>query len=168
MPENLLGLLKICLLILIYLFFVRVLWAVWSEVRAVRPQTEPGGRPPHDDRAAGPVGAGGAPARARHGAPGVPQQLLIEMPADRRGARFQLSGPELTIGRAGGCHIALPNDTFASTLHARVFERNGAVYVEDLGSRNGTLLNGEPVVHAAQLRRGDHVQFGQTVAEAVR
>jgi len=113
-PENLLGLLKICLLILIYLFFVRVLWAVWSEVRAVRPQTEPGGRPPHDDRAAGPVGAGGAPARARHGAPGVPQQLLIEMPADRRGARFQLSGPELTIGRAGGCHIALPNDTFAS------------------------------------------------------
>jgi pSer/pThr/pTyr-binding forkhead associated (FHA) protein len=42
------------------------------------------------------------------------------------------------------------------------------VYVEDLGSRNGTLLNGEPLTHAAQLRRGDQVQFGQTVAEAVR
>ena len=54
------------------------------------------------------------------------------------------------------------------TLHARVFRRDGAVYVEDLGSRNGTLLNGEPLVHAAQLRRGDHVQFGQTVAEVVR
>jgi hypothetical protein len=165
-PENLLGLLKICLLILIYLFFVRVLWAVWSEVRAVRPQTEPGGRPPHDDRAAGPVGAGGAPARARHGAPGVPQQLLIEMPADRRGARFQLSGPELTIGRAGGCHIALPNDTFASTLHARVFERNGAVYVEDLGSTNGTYVNGNRLAAPVVLRPGDRLQVGTTVLEA--
>ncbi len=62
----------------------------------------------------------------------------------------------------------LADDSFVSTVHARVFRRDGAVYVEDLGSRNGTLLNGEPLAHAAQLRRGDHVQFGQTVAEAVR
>jgi pSer/pThr/pTyr-binding forkhead associated (FHA) protein len=62
----------------------------------------------------------------------------------------------------------LADDSFVSTVHARVFRRDGAVYIEDLGSRNGTLLNGEPLVHAAQLRRGDQVQFGQTVAEAVR
>ena len=35
MPESLLGLLKLCLLALLYLFFARVLWAVWTEVRAV-------------------------------------------------------------------------------------------------------------------------------------
>ena len=43
MPEQLLGLLKLCLLALLYLFFARVLWAVWTEVRAVRPQTESAG-----------------------------------------------------------------------------------------------------------------------------
>ena len=42
----------------------------------------------------------------------------------------------------------LADDSFVSTVHARVFRRDGAVYVEDLGSRNGTLLNGEPLVHA--------------------
>ena len=61
MPEQLLGLLKLCLLALLYLFFARVLWAVWTEVRAVRPQTE----------GAGPVGAG-APRPARRAAAGGP------------------------------------------------------------------------------------------------
>jgi len=164
-PENLLGLLKICLLVLIYLFFVRVLWAVWSEVRAVRPQTEPGVRPAND-RAAGPGVGAGASRRSRPGAPGVPQQLVIEMPPNRRGARFELSGPELTIGRAGGCHITLPDDTFASTLHARVFDRNGAVYVEDLGSTNGTYVNGNRLAAPVLLRPGDRVQVGTTVLEA--
>ena len=42
------------------------------------------------------------------------------------------------------------------------------MFVEDLGSRNGTFLNGDPVSAATQLRRGDRVQFGQTVAEVVR
>jgi pSer/pThr/pTyr-binding forkhead associated (FHA) protein len=42
------------------------------------------------------------------------------------------------------------------------------VFVEDLGSRNGTLLNGKPVGSAQRLRRGDRVQFGRTVAEALR
>jgi pSer/pThr/pTyr-binding forkhead associated (FHA) protein len=42
------------------------------------------------------------------------------------------------------------------------------VFVEDLGSRNGTLLNGKRVGSAQRLRRGDRVQFGRTVAEAMR
>ena len=45
MPESLLGLLKLCLLALLYLFFARVLWAVWTEVRAVRPQPDAAGVP---------------------------------------------------------------------------------------------------------------------------
>ena len=94
-------------------------------------------------------------------------ELVIVEPPSRSGEAFSL-GEELSVGRGAGCAVVLADDTFVSTVHARVFRRDGAVYVEDLGSRNGTLLTGEPLVHAAQLRRGDHLQFGQTVAEAVR
>ena len=49
-----------------------------------------------------------------------------------------------------------------------MFRRDGDVYVEDLGSRNGTLLNGRPVGTAQRVRRGDKVQFGRTVTEVTR
>jgi len=75
---------------------------------------------------------------------------------------------ELTVGRGGGCGIVLPDDHFVSTVHARVFRRGDDVFVEDLGSRNGTFVNGAPVASPIRLRRGDRVQFGETVAEVVR
>jgi pSer/pThr/pTyr-binding forkhead associated (FHA) protein len=96
----------------------------------------------------------------------VPQHLTVDQPPVHRGARFDLTGPELTIGRASGCHVALPDDTFASTVHARVFARDGAVYVEDLGSTNGTFLNGMRLVSPALLRPGDQLQVGSTVMAA--
>jgi pSer/pThr/pTyr-binding forkhead associated (FHA) protein len=46
--------------------------------------------------------------------------------------------------------------------------RGSDPYVEDLGSTNGTLLNGESVVEPTRLRPGDRVQFGQTVMELVK
>ena len=176
MPEHLLGLLKLCLLALIYLFFVRVLWAVWSEVRAVRPSADAGSRAhggEHDAAAAAMPGHPGAAAtsakdghRGRRMPPGVPHRLVIEDPPTRRGARFELDGPELTIGRATGCHVPLPDDTFASTIHARVFEQDGSIYVEDLGSTNGTYVNGMRLAAPVLLRPGDQLQVGATVMEA--
>ncbi|HEY8094395.1 MAG TPA: FHA domain-containing protein [Acidimicrobiales bacterium] len=170
MPEQLLGLLKLCLLALLYLFLARVLWAVWTEVRAVRPQTE-GASPlagPGTSAAAGAAaGRSSAASRRGHRQPaGVPHRLTIAQPPSLRGGRFELSGPELTIGRAIGCHISLPDDTFASTLHARVFTRDGAVYVEDLGSTNGTYLNGMQLAAPAMLRPSDQLQVGNTVMDA--
>ena len=72
---------------------------------------------------------------------------------------------ELTIAAAGpascsttaSCRRCMPASTCAT-----------AAYVEDLASRNGTLVNGQPLQGALQLRRGDRVQFGQTTLEAVR
>jgi pSer/pThr/pTyr-binding forkhead associated (FHA) protein len=159
MPEQLLGLLKLCLLALLYLFFARVLWAVWTEVRAVRPRTEPAGG-----------GGGAAPAaaarRAPQSGPGVPHRLTISQPAGLRGVRFALDGPELTIGRATGCHVSLPDDTFASTLHARAYAKDGSVYVEDLGSTNGTFVNGIRISAPVVLRPGDELRAGSTILEA--
>ena len=64
---------------------------------------------------------------------------MVVEPADQRGRAFPL-GAELTVGRAAGCQITL-DDTYASQIHARVFQRDGQFLVEDLGSTNGTYLN---------------------------
>ncbi|MGH9165200.1 MAG: FHA domain-containing protein [Acidimicrobiales bacterium] len=159
MPEALLTLLKFCFLALLWLFFLRVLWAVWSEVRA--------GAPMGTVPVAGPAGAPlPAPARAGVASTDVGRLKVVE-PADRRGTTYEL-GDELTVGRASGCQVALPDDTFASQLHARVFRRDGRLWLEDLGSTNGTYLNAKAVTSPVALRRGDRIQVGRTVLEVTK
>ncbi len=154
MPESVLTILKFCFLALLYLFLYRVVRVVVAEMRAPAPA------PPQPVQATAPRSADRAP-RGRGSA-----HLRILEPANRRGEVFTVSD-ELTVGRGGGCGIVL-DDTFVSQVHARVFRRDGDVYVEDLGSRNGTLLNGRPVGNAQRVRRGDKVQFGRTVTEVTR
>ncbi len=87
--------------------------------------------------------------------------LVAEAPEGMRGREFLVSG-DTVIGRAPGCAIVLSDD-YVSSRHARIVERGGRVWVEDLGSTNGTLLNGRPVRRAAALRAGDRLQLGRTV-----
>lgn len=157
MPESLLAILKFCFLALLWLFFLRVLWAVWAEVRGPAPAAIPPPRPSSSSSAAPappPRGGGGADVA----------RLKVVEPAAKRGTTYNL-GDELTVGRAGGCQVSLPDDTFASQLHARVFRRDGRLWVEDLGSTNGTYLNAKPITAPVALRRGDRLQIGRTVLE---
>jgi hypothetical protein len=156
-PESVLTILKFCFLALLYLFLFRVVRVVVLEMRAPAP-TPPSEAVPLP---ASPLRGTGAP-KGRG-----PARLRIVEPAARRGEQFVLDG-ELTVGRGGGCTIVLGDDTFVSQVHARLYRRDGDVFLEDLGSRNGTFVNGEPISGATRLRRGDQVQFGETVAEAVR
>jgi hypothetical protein len=150
-PESLLTALKFCFLALVYLFLWRVVRVVVLELRA--PALV--GATTGDD--------GRRPAKAeRRGA-----RLRILEPASHRGETYPL-GDEITVGRGGGCGIVLTEDQFVSTVHARVFRRGSDVFVEDLGSRNGTHLNGALITATTRMRRGDRVQFGQTIAELVR
>jgi pSer/pThr/pTyr-binding forkhead associated (FHA) protein len=155
-PEQLLGLLKLCLLGLLYLFFLRVLWAVWSEVRGPRPAKVPAINEP--TRA-----MGTAPSKSDR-KKGTVTKLVATKPDPMKGREFEL-GIELTVGRAAGCKIALPDDTFVSQLHARVFRNDEGAFVEDLGSTNGTFLNGRKLAAATKLKAGDHLQIGSTVLE---
>jgi pSer/pThr/pTyr-binding forkhead associated (FHA) protein len=160
-PESVLTILKFCFLALLYLFLYRVVRVVVKEMKAPQPVPQTASAPPP---APAPAPAARPAKSARGRGPG---SLRIVEPAARQGENYPLV-EEVTVGRGGGCGIVLADDSYVSTVHARIFRRDGAVYVEDLGSRNGTLLNGEPVTNAAPLRRGDQVQFGRTVAEAVR
>jgi pSer/pThr/pTyr-binding forkhead associated (FHA) protein len=155
-PEQLLTVLKLCLLALLYLFFLRVLRAVWTEVN-----------PPKAAPAAEPVpGAAPVPkvrsSRARRKLATATRIVVVEPPA-RQGAEFAL-GPELTVGRAPGCSMVF-DEQFVSQVHARMFVRDGGVFVEDLGSTNGTWVNGSRVVGQMPARPGDRIQVGNVVME---
>ena len=158
MPESVLTILKFGFLALLYLFLARVVRVVVKEMRAPVPAAPP----------LAPVAPAAPPPVATKTPKGRgPGRLRIVEPPER--AREVLAiDDELTVGRGGGCSLVLGDDAYVSNVHARVFRRDGAVYVEDLGSRNGTLVNGDPIAGPVPLRRGDLVQFGQTLCEAIR
>ncbi len=101
-----------------------------------------------------------APQRAPRnaGASAAPDRLVIE---DRDGARqvVVFAGDEITVGRAEqGNTVRLPERDVSRT-HARFSRSNGSVWVEDLGSSNGTRVNGERIQGKRRIRPGDLVQI---------
>ena len=163
MPESLLTILKFLLIALLYLFFFRVLRAVWAEVSS--PRTASAGAPA--------PGRSGVRDRMPASAPkGTPSRLRVLEPPEHRGRAYDLA-EEMTVGRAQGCQVQI-EDSYASQLHARVFRRDGQVFVEDIGSTNGTYVNRkgtknkEKVSGPLALRLGDRLVIGKTVLEVTR
>jgi len=159
-PAPALRFLEYVFLALLYLFFLRVIRAVWVELR--EPRLVPA--------ATGATGGAPAPpggAKANRRGRGTPRKLVVVDPAEYQGADYDLED-EMTIGRAPGCAVALTADNFVSQVHARIFRRGDEYWVEDLGSTNGTLLNGHRVTGAAPLRKGDRLQFGRSVLDLQR
>jgi pSer/pThr/pTyr-binding forkhead associated (FHA) protein len=165
MSDQLLTVLKFALLALLYLFFLRVVRAVWAELKEPRPAAV--GAPVV--RAAPAASAASATVvTPMAGSANKPiQQLVIIEPEGAKGRSFPLDAAagELTVGRGGGCGVALADDTFVSQLHARLFHADGGWFVEDLGSTNGTFLNRQKVSAPQPLRKGDRLQVGRTVLE---
>jgi DNA-binding NtrC family response regulator len=87
---------------------------------------------------------------------------LVAATGPHAGARFEI-GQELAIGRSATCQVRLPDDGKVSRRHARLFARSGRTFVADLGSRNGTLLNGEKLEGEVPLQQGDRLQVGGTL-----
>jgi hypothetical protein len=149
---------------LIFIFFLRVIRAVWVEmspatVRKTRSERR------HERRqervAAMPVDERPKQSRRRQ------LYLKVVQPEDHAGRTYDLDD-ELTIGRSPGCGVAMPEDIYTSTLHARLFRHNDQLWVEDLGSTNGTYVNSEQISQAVRLGKGDLLQIGSTVFEVSR
>ncbi|MHB8434881.1 MAG: FHA domain-containing protein [Acidimicrobiales bacterium] len=98
----------------------------------------------------------------------VSLKLKVVDPPQRRGRVYEL-GEEVTLGRSSGCAVPLEDDSFTSSVHARVFQRGGELWLEDLGSTNGTWLNEERVNDGPmRLQRGDRMKVGSTTLEVTR
>ena len=76
--------------------------------------------------------------------------------------RFPLANERVTIGRSRDSDIFLP-DQWLSRHHAEILKKDANFFLHDLGSKNGTLLNGEPVHGDRRLRHGDVITLGEHV-----
>jgi hypothetical protein len=83
--------------------------------------------------------------------------ILIGQSGPVAGQRWVLSKPTATIGRDPGCDIVIP-DRQVSRQHARLRQVDGGFELEDMGSKNGTHVNGAPVVGVMRLQDGDLIQ----------
>jgi FHA domain len=154
--------------VLIFLFFLRVVRAVWVEVRPAGPRQSRSDRRraarEAEMAATSAVAVGDvAPPKARR------KQLFLEViePEMQSGSTFDLDD-ELTVGRSPGCGISTSYDAYSSTLHARLYRRGDQLWVEDLSSTNGTYVNSERITKPSKLGKGDLLQIGATVFEVTR
>jgi serine phosphatase RsbU (regulator of sigma subunit) len=86
-------------------------------------------------------------------------EIVIEN-ADGSRQRYRVAKDRVTIGRARESDIFLP-DQWLSRHHAEIQRRDGLYFLLDLGSKNGTLLNGERVRQQCRLQQGDVIALGE-------
>jgi len=150
-----LSVLKYSLLVLLYFFVFRAIRSVAVDVGGRKRGAATQMRTPAPPSAAKPT-RGGKP----------PTQVVVHDAAGGKPTTIKLRDPA-EIGRGDRCAIRL-QDTYVSQVHARLYGKNGAWFVEDLGSTNGTLLNDRRVDAPMEVHAGDVLKIGKTVLELRR
>lgn len=87
---------------------------------------------------------------------------LTVIAADGRTFRRDIDAERLTIGRSSKNDVNLSFDLSLSRFHAEVTRRDGRFFLADVGSRNGTSLNGRAVTQPTELKVGDQIALGET------
>jgi pSer/pThr/pTyr-binding forkhead associated (FHA) protein len=135
MPELILTVLRLIFLALIYIF-------LWQIARAI----------------------------ARHlgvtrgdGSKKTANRVTFVRSDSQAGLSFTVNGATV-LGRSDQADVIL-EDPYASEFHLRLVSQEGALTVSDLGSTNGTYVNGRRITTPTNLRRGDALQVGKTVME---
>ena len=155
MSPFVLSVLKYSLLVLLYFFVFRAIRSVAVDVGGRKRGATSQTRTPAPTSAAKPT-RGGKP----------PTQVVVHDPGGAKPITTKLRD-SAEIGRGDRCAIRL-QDTYVSQVHARLYPKDGAWYVEDLGSTNGTLLNDRRVDVPLEVHAGDVVKVGKTVLELKR
>jgi FHA domain len=145
--------LKFGFLAVLYLF---LLWVARSARRDLAASEEALADEPPKPARPGRRERGGRGRRAS----GRPRLEVIAAMGHHPGTAFDL-GDGTTLGRSNGADIRV-DDPFASSAHARIFSRGGFMYIEDMGSTNGTFLNGRQVRRPERLKLADVIRIGDS------
>jgi hypothetical protein len=148
--EGVLLLLKACFLVLLYLFIWRIVRTASRDLRL--PQESFVLNP----REAAAVGLRPEPEL------NMGRLVVLKSTAIDENTEFVLDSAGISIGRGGPNEVRLDGDDFASAQHARVEPRRDGVWIEDVGSTNGTFVNGVRLSKARKLAIGDLVRVGET------
>lgn len=141
--------LKLAFLVLLYLFIWRIVRTASRDLRL-----------PQESFILAPSREGGPQVRARPSSSG--RLVVAKSPHLEEGTDVVLNSAQVTVGRGGQNDIALPHDDYASARHARFEPRQDGVWIQDLGSTNGTYLNGARLEQPRRLTPGDVVRIGET------
>jgi pSer/pThr/pTyr-binding forkhead associated (FHA) protein len=145
--ETTLLALKIAFLVLLYLFIWRIVRTASRDVRL-----------PQESFILSPDAALGRAASSVQ----TGRLVVVGSPALDEGMEVMLNSAPLTVGRGGQNDIELEGDDFASARHARIEPRRDGVWIGDMGSTNGTYVNGSQLERPRRLAPGDIVRIGQT------
>jgi FHA domain len=147
--EEALLILKILFLVLLYLFIWRIVRSATRDLRL-----------PQESFVLGPEAA----AALRGDAPRTATARLVveRSPALREGSDLVLNSAPLTMGRGEANDVELRGDDFASAEHARFEPRRDGVWLTDVGSTNGTFVNGVRLERPRKLVAGDRIRIGAT------
>jgi hypothetical protein len=150
--ESTLLALKLAFLILLYLFIWRIVRSAARDLRL-----------PQESMILAPSQVAGLmPAKASRE---LGRLVVTASPELQVGDEITLDSHPLTIGRAANNDVSLPTDEYASGRHARIEPRRDGVWVQDVGSTNGTYVNGIRLTRERRLAPGDVVRVGETDLE---
>ncbi len=154
-PIELLTLLKFVLLGLLYLFVGRTVRVFAGELRPAKRKAAPAPRP-----------AVAAPSEPNRRSRRIPKELVLHPPSGAPQV-VPLTGHGVVLGRGTTADVHV-DDVYVSDEHAEILPDDGSWSIRDLGSTNGTFLNGAKVTRPTPLAVGDQLRFGKTRIELRR
>jgi pSer/pThr/pTyr-binding forkhead associated (FHA) protein len=149
--ETTLLVLKLAFLVLLYLFIWRIVRSAARDLRL-----------PQESMILAPQQAAAAGLIAQPSARETGRLIVLVSPALGEGDVFTLDSHAFTVGRGASNDVPLPEDEYSSTRHARLEPRRDGVWIEDIGSTNGTFVNGIRLTRERRLVPGDVVRIGET------
>jgi pSer/pThr/pTyr-binding forkhead associated (FHA) protein len=154
MSEIALTVIKVVFLALLWLFILSAVSVIRSDLfgKPVRASDQP---QPQELETPPP------PSRKGRRQRGEPRVVMISQ-GSQAGMSAALAGGVIMIGRSADCQLILDDD-YVSTRHARVVATPNGIYVEDLGSTNGTYVNGQRITAPTTITLVDSVRIGKTV-----
>ena len=147
--ETTLLLLKIAFLVVLYLFIWRIVRSAARDLRL-----------PQESMILAPQQASGLLPQPT--ARELGHLVVLKSPALEEGDVYALDSSPLSVGRGANNDVSISGDEYASARHARFEPRRDGVWIEDVGSTNGTFVNGVRLTSPRRLASGDVIRLGET------